>query len=172
MDPILQTLLTCFGALLVASVTVQLAFYRFQKEKRWERRVAAYERLIEALHQMKRAYGHDIRLEMLGKEPADPDEEELKRLGEARRELERAADLGGYLLSKEACTYLESYRKAIAKWHPTITWAEAITTGYDAAHQCLTQIIDIERRDLGFDRSRKSNRVGFFKLQLQRPRRR
>ena len=89
--------------------------------------------------------------------PTAPDEEDQKRLEEAQRELERAANLGGHLLSKKACACLKSYRETVTKSHPSITWAEAITNGYEAADKCLSEIIDMARIDLGSDRAPKNN---------------
>jgi hypothetical protein len=70
-------------------------------EKQWERKEAAYTRIIEALYQVKKFYDVRSSISLLGNMKPDADAI-TKGRAEGLMELERAVDCGGWHLSAKA----------------------------------------------------------------------
>ena len=134
-------------------ITVRLSLGRYRQEKWWELRVRAYERVIEALCDAKAYSSEKIDAEVQGTKP--PDEINkilLKRAIEARWELERAADLGGFLLDRRALDRLKRYLIEKEDAIQTGTYISVLEGTLEASDSCLTDIIEIAREDLKVDR--------------------
>jgi len=144
------TLLT--GILIAAAsswITVQLSLRKFRIEQWWGKRVAAYERVIEALHHSK-AFS-DVHLDALydGRDVPDELDKELRvKSKEARREIERAADISGFLLGDEARSRLKQYQKDSNHAKETSSWHEYLEKDWAAVNSCLEDIIEIANKDL------------------------
>ena len=47
-------------------ITVKFALGKFQKEKLWERKLDAYQKIIESLHKIKKSYDSDYNDQITG----------------------------------------------------------------------------------------------------------
>jgi hypothetical protein len=111
---VLDTALVIFTGILIAAVsswiTVQLSLRRFRSERWWERRAAAYERVIEALHDLKVFADNHLEAEYKGREfPEEEDKELRARSKAAHEEVAKTIDIGAFLLSDEALTSVTSH---------------------------------------------------------------
>lgn len=91
-------------------ITVRLSLSKFKEEKLWERRIDAYERVLDALHVIKK---NNAKWDnALRSDRPTPTTEELEELDEKRIEamnfLERALDLGEFILPKDVITDIRS----------------------------------------------------------------
>ena len=102
-----KIVLAVITGLIIASlsswITVRLSLSKFKKEKRWERQVVGYERVLDALHAIKknnREWDNAFRIDR-----HTPPTEKLEALDAKREEamdfLERAIDLGELILPKD-----------------------------------------------------------------------
>ena len=102
-----KIVLAVITALIIAPfsswITVHLSLNKFKKEKRWERQVVGYERVLNALHVIKknnREWENALRTDR-----HTPSTEKLEALDAKREEamdfLERAIDLGEFILPKD-----------------------------------------------------------------------
>ena len=99
MDIFITILTGIMTAAASAWVTVQLSLRRFRAEKWWERRVTAYERVIEALYNSKEF--SEVHLHALDENlqiPKEQDNELRAQVEDAAREIAKAVDLGSFLL--------------------------------------------------------------------------
>ena len=132
-----------------AFVTYLLTLARFQREKRWERKADAYDRLIVAMHELNRYFQREFERATRQDDPPKPSSKEVKRVRAAHREIDRAIDLGAYLLSGEARVRLMEFRSAMKKADATTHWVEYLDGSSFAVSTCLQSIIEIARRDMG-----------------------
>ncbi|PAU89809.1 hypothetical protein CK507_02775 [Pseudomonas sp. WN033] len=132
-----------------AFITVQLSVRRFREERWWERRVAAYEKVIEALHHSKAFTDVHMDAETEGREvPEERDKELRAKSAEAHREINRATDMGGFLLGTEARDRLRKYRQDTNEASRADSWYEYLELDWDAANSCLEDLVEIARKDL------------------------
>lgn len=136
-------------AVVSAWVTVQLALRRFRAEKWWEKRVEAYERVIEALHHSKAFTSVHLDAAYAGKDvPEERDKELRAKSKEALREIEKATDIGGFLLGEEALERLRRYQKEAKEASNTTSWHKYLEDDWAATNSCLENIIQIAKQDL------------------------
>lgn len=139
-------------SILSAWVTVQLTFRRFRAEKLWEKRAAAYERIIETLYNAKIFAGENLDAIYSGRELPEARIEELRRQSSvASDEIGRAADIGAFLLSKEAHARLKQYRQEEAKLTEAETWHDYLDGDLACLNSCSKDFINIAKRDLGIE---------------------
>lgn len=132
-----------------AWITVQLSLRRFRAEKWWEKRVAAYERVLDALHHAKAfSAAHLNAAEADRQISTERDEELRKKAQEANLEIERAADIGGFLLSDEALARLRQLKEDERVASETDDWYEYLSSDWAAANSCLKEFIVISKKDL------------------------
>jgi len=130
-------------------ITVQLSLRRFRSEKLWERKVAAYERVIEALHHSKAFCAAHMTAEEEGREVAAARDQALRqRATEADMEIQKASDVGGFLLSDEAQARLEQYAKESKEASNSPDWYGYLEADFAATDSCLTDLIRIAKKDL------------------------
>jgi len=142
-----------FIAGVAAWLTVQFSLRRFRTEKWWGKRAEAYDRVLEALHNSKAFSRRHMQALERGQEVSDEEDAELRaQSAQARREIDRAIDLGSYLLSSEATERLKAYRKE-AKARKE-SWFEYLESDLSAVDSCLEDVARIARRELGIDRRR------------------
>lgn len=90
-------------AALTAFITVKLALRRFYSEKWWERKLAAYTTVIEALSHILNFIDREAESYFRGEELSEERQAELATLShKGRDELARAASLGTFLISQQA----------------------------------------------------------------------
>lgn len=84
-------------------ITVQLSLSKFKDEKRWEKQFQAYERLLEALHTIKKNniyWENALRIDRFSPTTEKLEEIDLKR-EEAMEFLEQTIDLGNFILPSD-----------------------------------------------------------------------
>ena len=131
-----------------AFLTHVLTFNRFQKEKRWNRKSVAYERVIGALHELNRHYMTELdRLEMRNA-PRELSDEAQRKLTEARRDIARAIDFGAFLLPDDARACLQTFESEVTNAEYSSTHIhEYVDECYSATQKCLKSIVKIAGRD-------------------------
>jgi len=142
-----------FTGIVIAAVsswiTVQLSLKRFRSERWWERKVKAYERVIEALHHSKKFFDNHLKIEYEGKEISDEIDKELRAKSRvARNEIEKAMDIGGFLLCKTALNRLKQYKNEADKASQRESWFEYLDASLVATDTCIKDLIKIARQDL------------------------
>ena len=146
---LLDILTTIMVAVISAWIAVQFSLRRFRTEKWWEKRVFAYERLIEAFHHSKAFSESHLKAAQQGREISEERDKELRlKAVEAEREITKAVDLGGFLLGKEARARLTQYISDRRRASDSNSWDEYLLCDLDATDSCLRDLIAIARRDL------------------------
>lgn len=130
-------------------IAVQLSFRRFRSEQWWERKAAAYERVIEALHHSKTFAHSHLEATSEGKELPEEKDKELRARSEAARfEIEKAMDIGAFLLSDEALSRLKQHQQETEDGRQEQSWFESLEANWVATNNCLKDLIRIAKRDL------------------------
>jgi hypothetical protein len=147
-----QTAINVLTGIVIAAVSawiaVQLSLRRFRAEKWWERKVDAYSRIIEALHNSKTWTDEHLDAESHAREIPEEKEKELTgRARAAHDEIRKAINVGGFLLSDEALNRLRQFEKESNKKHDS--WVDYLESDSAATDNCLKDIIEIAKNDLG-----------------------
>lgn len=131
-------------------ITVQLSLRKFRNEKWWERRVTAYERVIEALHQIRIYVALLYDAAAVGKDLSNPEFEELGvKAKKAQLELFRAIDMGSLFLSAEAHQRLLRFRRdqeKIDEWGEDLL--RVMERDLHTTDSCLEDLIRMAKKDL------------------------
>ena len=134
---------------LSAWVAVPFALRRFRKERRWERRAEAYERVLTGLAHLKAYLDVKWDEEMMDKKVSAEAERDLqRRAAEARKEVSLAVDLGGFLLSGEARKRLRTFQKEDGEASNESSWFEYLDSRLAATASCLDELTEIAACDL------------------------
>ena len=146
-----------FTGIVIAAVsswiTVQLSLRQFRSERWWERKVRAYENVIEALHHLKRFFSNNLKEQCEGKKRSAEICEELRiKSRVARSEIEKAIDVGGFLLCKEALDRLEQYRSEADEVGQQESWFRYLDESLVATDSCIKDLIMIAKQDLRIKR--------------------
>lgn len=132
-----------------AWITVRLSLKRFRSERWWDRKVEAYERVIEALHHSKAFSDAHLNASHEGRELSEERDKDLrKRSAQAHIEIEKATDMGAFLLSDEAHERLKKYRKDTTEASDTPHWEVYLQGDLVATESCLADLIKIAKKDL------------------------
>jgi hypothetical protein len=150
---VFDTALAILTGIVIAAVsswiTVQLSLRRFRSERWWERKVQAYEKIIGALHDSKAFSDKHLEAEYSGREIGEEKDKELRaRSKVAHEEIEKAIDIGSFLLSDEALSRLKQYQKDMEKASDTQMWLEYLEGDLAATSNCLKDLIQIAKKDL------------------------
>lgn len=144
-----QLLVGLVIALAATWLAVVLALARFKKEKLWERRLATYADLIDALSEMRRILLVWVRREEEGAPDNEEYEKELReRYHRAKLKFETTAGIARVLLDdaipiiKRVEDELESSRGKYA------TFYESVDSGAHTVHVALKEIQIIARKHL------------------------
>ena len=150
MEALIALPASLFVGIASAWVTAHLSLKRFRAEKWWEMRVRAYERVIGALHDTMNFASVHFDAVVLGQRLSDTRKLELsKNLADAQKEIARAADMGGFILSEKARDRLKEYQTADLELEGSeVDWGTRMDQSYGAANTCLQDIIKIAREDL------------------------
>jgi hypothetical protein len=149
----IEAALAIFTGIVIAAVsswiTVQLSLRKFRSERWWERRVEAYSKAIEALHNSKAFAHHHLEAEDKGRKLSEERKTELKHNAKAAHdEILKAISVGSFLLSEGALSRLEKYQREVEQASKQQTWYDYIDEVWYANDQCLKDFIEIARRDL------------------------
>lgn len=133
-------------------ISVWLSFRRFRAEKWWEFRARAYERVIEALHEAKASTGEYLAAEQEGREIDEKVGFEFSKSShEARLEIARTADIGGFLLGNRARMRLKKFLDDRRTAADVTDWSVYLLGVWHAENACLEDIIEIARQELGIE---------------------
>lgn len=153
MPVVVTTLGACVVAVvrttLGAWVAVPFALRRFRKERRWERRAEAYERVVTGLAHLKTYLDVKWDEELTDRKvSAEAEQELLRRASEARKEINLAVELGGFLLSGEARERLRTFQKEEREASNERSWFEHLDSRLAATASCLDDLTEIAAHDL------------------------
>ena len=138
------------GAIVGACVTFLLSIWRFRAEKRWERRVDAYEKIINALHHARNYQAYFMDAEVEGKGIDRVESQKLaEKVEEANRQIELAISQGFLVLGDDVREHLKRYQKDMENIPvPREDWFGRIDHKWGLANGCLKDIIEFAQRDL------------------------
>ena len=148
-----QILISLIPALIIAIatafLTVRLALRRFHSERWWERKVEAYTRIIEALHDLIE-YSSANAEEELGN--IKYTEEYSKQLWDnyraASADLRKATGVGAYIISDEVAELLDLLdARPKLKWEENAPW-DIYYEQFYAYKEALAQIRLLAKKDL------------------------
>lgn len=142
---------TALAIALVSSwVTVQLSLKRFRAERLWDRKVQAYERLIDAFHNSKKFSIEHLDAEQKGENLSSERKDELRKISkDAQEEIQRMADIGSFTLSNCAIKIVIKYKTDINDNEHASSWIEYLEHNYDITCKYMELIIDEAKKDLG-----------------------
>lgn len=134
----------------ISWITVQLSVNKFRSERWWERKVDAYERVIEALHHIKAVETVELHYaEQMRDVPEERDRELAERVKPAYEEMRKVFDVGAFQLSAKAyARIMEFNEEREAAWEANLGYA-TVDLSLHAAETCLKDFIVIAREDLG-----------------------
>lgn len=136
-------------ALLSAWITVKLSQRKFRDERMWDRKVIAYERIIEAFHKSKRFSSEHLDAIYVNREVSVERDGELRKLAnEAREEISRATDIGSFTLSAQALDLLATYQSEWGDDDHIHSWHEHLEHDYEVTDKYLKLLIAEAKRDL------------------------
>jgi len=117
-------------AIVTSALTVIFSFWRFQSERWWELKVETYRRIIELLSQFKKNIEdrYEIDTELHIEHLCDPNnpenppvehdlggEYDNKIKIDGMREIDRLIDLGTFIISEDALSELEKFKKEFTR---------------------------------------------------------
>lgn len=144
MDPVLQTVLSVLGGILISAftsiITVRLALRQFYSQKWWERKADAYSAIIDALYHVRNDLGATFD-DAIG-EINLSEERKIILAEESKKgytEIFKAEGIGAFVISKEAAQSLTKLRKQFDSEDPSISWEERINNQYIAVVECLEE---------------------------------
>lgn len=147
---VLQAISAFSIALFSAWVTVKLSQKRFRAERLWDRKIIAYERVIEAFHKSKKFSSEHMDAEHVGGVLSEERDKELRRLAhEAMEEICRTRDIGSFTLSDEAMKILAAYEHKSSDNDHISMWEEHLAHDFKVTGKYMNQFIAEARRDLG-----------------------
>ncbi|MBV2131082.1 hypothetical protein [Arsukibacterium indicum] len=156
-DVISNIITGIFIAGVTAYITVHLSVKRFRQERWWEKQVVAYEKLIEALHHSKAFSDEYLSASYECREVSETRDKELRaKSAEAHREIEKVADVGGFLLSTEVRQRIQRYRQESDAASETTDWVTYLEGSLAATSSCLEDIVKIARKELKIDGNEKT----------------
>lgn len=136
-------------AVLSAWVTVRLSLERFRREKWWERKADAYERIITALHYFDNFAERNYDAAIRGKELDSETDRTLRdAVINAKDEVNRLTNIGALVLPDEAIQRLNQFQREAKKASETTNWITYLEVYSSAVQSCLADIIKIARNDL------------------------
>lgn len=137
-----------------AWIAVWISRNKFRSERWWEKKVVAYERVIDAFHKTKRFDYEHLRAEELALDFDDAKVAQLKALySEARDEILRSADIGSFTLSPKALEILSCYKDESENMPRQNSWYEHLETSYEVADRHMKEFVAEAKVDL----KRKAN---------------
>jgi hypothetical protein len=141
---------------LAVYLTVNTALWRFRKEKRWERQADAYEKILNALHDIAKYFeGEWARMER-----EDPEDEKNQKVWNDRREalakglqvaegeLSRQRTVAYPYISGEALALLSTYEEESDAAGDTTDWSEHLHLSSNAIFKCLRAMRELVRKEL------------------------
>ena len=148
-DQILQVLFNIATAAIGAMIAMQLAFYKFRREKSWERKATAYERVIDAFHKSRKFSLENIEAATQNRDVDEARTVELFKIAkEAREEILRACDIGSFVFSEKAIAILVQYEIDSKAQPKSSSWLEYLETDCALTERHMKEFIAEARKDL------------------------
>ena len=143
-----------FLSVVTAWLTVRFSLQRFHAERWWERKLDAYTAIIESLHHMLNYFSKELEASYRGGNISEETAKALQaKYRQATEEIDKATDIGSFVISSEAADRLRELRKARDKANDaidnTFTMEEIYEPQLSLVRECLNSIRDIAHRDLG-----------------------
>lgn len=146
---ILELVASLVIALFAAWIAVWLSRHKFQTERWWEKKVEAYERVIDAFHKAKRYDSEHLRAAELDIEFNEARKAQLEtHAAEARDEILRSADIGSFILSPKALEILERYRDTSENIPRQESWWEHLEVSWAIADRHMREFVAEAKADL------------------------
>jgi hypothetical protein len=144
------TLGTSITVAVISSIlAVRLALRRFYSEKWWERKIAAYIAIIEALHYVREHADTNLDFELRDRKiPLEASKELTEKLQEAMRQLRKQRDTGSLVISEKAVAELNRLFKELEASTATTHWQEHLEIRLAAVDKCLPEFRRIALGDL------------------------
>lgn len=140
-----------FGALFIAWRAVNWAQRRYQKEKHWERRLAAYQDVISALGVLLSVLSEWEDQELTDRKPRGTTDDDLRSAyWKARRQLEDAQSVAMLLLPDKLAARIEKVVKELARHDDTThtTFMDKIDQEWRVVRDARNEIVQSARVDL------------------------
>ncbi|MEE9553740.1 MAG: hypothetical protein V3W18_05530 [candidate division Zixibacteria bacterium] len=149
-DSLLKILSTIAIATISSLITVHLSKKKFRTERWWEKKVEAYERVIEALHNFKKFDSGHLDADLSGIEITDERKFELMKSAKlAIDEIRRSADAGAFILSEKAIEILTSFEKESREAaENSQSWYEQADTSLEITNRYMLEFIAEAKVDL------------------------
>lgn len=146
-------LISIISAIFIAAtsswITVRLAISRFRDEKWWEKKVSAYEIVIEALHNLKVSSDAHCDAYFLHKELSDEQEKLFREQSESgRTAVERAVNIGSFILSPTCHDRLKAYLKDASSASNAPDYFTHLDEHGAAINRCLNDVIEMAKKDI------------------------
>lgn len=129
--------------------TIKLSLARFRTKRIWKKKALAYERVIVAIHKAKKFSPEHLDAQYNGRDLPDERDEELRKLAkEAKDEISRVADIGGFVLSNQALEVIGEYERHSRDTKDIESRNEHLGHDYEVTDHCLKSFIAAAKRDL------------------------
>jgi len=151
----IQLALTLISSLMVAVVTalltVKLSLRKFYTERWWERKADAYSRIVEALLRHKNYVEQKLEIEMsYPKEDRGKGKDIERQWADANAELERAVDLGAFVISEETEEIIRKFLKRPIGDPNYYSPVDVMETDLSYVKKCLSSVKVAAKKDLRF----------------------
>jgi hypothetical protein len=148
-DTVVSLIQAVVIAVLSALVTVKFALRRFYSEKWWEQKLAAYNRIIEALFQMKLYADEQLRAYQEQREISTEWEAELSaHWRNGRREIARAATIGAFVISPAASACIDKLLANLDSSGGEGGWVQTLYEDASSLDHALTEMRGLARKHL------------------------
>jgi len=146
---ILPLVISITTAIVTAWVTVFLSLRRFRAERSWVRRVDAYQKVLESLSYWSRSFKAEW-ASYSSQSEQELNENELQKIRAAYAEIDRAIDLGSFLLSDEAAVCLKNLEKGLesAESMHKNDYLGYLADSQGAVDDCLKSLREIAKKDI------------------------
>ncbi len=140
------TAVIAIGSTLLAA---RLALSRYREEKLWERRVLAYENILEAISQIHEFSETHLNANYEHREVDDQKDKALRdNIQAANSTLYAARTSEAIWLSRNAIECLQNYQRESDQASRAMDWWEYIEGEYDASSKCIADFTQTSKNDL------------------------
>lgn len=143
---IFASLLAFLASIVAAIVSIyNMRFKKYIQQQWWDRKVQAYERIIEALSSLAYYYEEVVKAEEEKKELRD---EVGKYWASSYSEIKKATAIGSFLISEDAESALQKFWTSKVGDHHPNNWYSRYESDYNAARDCLKSFVEAAKRDV------------------------
>lgn len=133
-----------------AFLAAKLAAKRFREDKWWEKKMAAYAELVEALHEMKWPPSEHFDAAIEGRDISEDESRALwNEFKAGRRKVWRLAEGSSFLISPTVMEAVREMEAELADARSAHTWEEHLDNQYGAVENCLKKIKELGAEELG-----------------------